>query len=39
MRLSRREWLVGGLTLAGTAMTGIAAAAAKPTITVYKSPT
>ncbi len=38
MSISRRAWLVGGLALAA-GLVGRPAAAAKPTVTVYKSPT
>ena len=40
MTISRRTWLAGSLTLAaGLIPRPGAAAAAKPTVTVYKSPT
>jgi hypothetical protein len=39
MRISRRTWLAGSLTLAAGLIGRPAAAAARPTVTVYKSPT
>jgi hypothetical protein len=39
MRISRRTWLAGSLTLAAGLLRGSAGAAARPTVTVYKSPT
>ena len=39
MEISRRALLAGGLTLITSVISGSGAAAAKPTITVYKSPT
>ena len=39
MDISRRVLLAGGLTLAAGLIPGSGAAAAKPTVTVYKSPT
>lgn len=40
MTISRRAWLAGSLTLAaGLILRPGAAAAANPTVTVYKSPT
>jgi hypothetical protein len=39
MHTSRRAFLTGSLTLVAAGLAGSVAAAAKPTITVYKSPT
>ena len=39
MHASRRAFLAGGLTLAAAGLVRSVRAAAKPTITVYKSPT
>jgi hypothetical protein len=39
MHMSRRVFLTGSLTSAAVGMIGSEAVAAKPTITVYKSPT
>jgi len=39
MHTSRRAFLAGSLTLAAAGLARSVAAAAKPTITVYKSPT
>jgi ABC-type hemin transport system substrate-binding protein len=39
MNLSRRELVAGGITLAAGLITRAGWAAAKPTVTVYKSPT
>ena len=39
MKISRRVLLVGGLTLISSLISRSGAGAAKPTITVYKSPT
>ena len=39
MDISRRALLAGGLTLAAGLISRAGAAAAKPTVTVYKSPT
>jgi hypothetical protein len=39
MRISRRRWLIGSLTLTADLVTRSAAMAAKATVTVYKSPT
>lgn len=39
MRPTRRQVLIGGLFLATSTVGGRQAAAAKPTITVHKSPT
>jgi len=39
MDISRRSVLAGGLAVAAGLIPGVRADAAKPTITVYKSPT
>jgi hypothetical protein len=39
MHISRRTWLAGSLAVATGLISRTTAAAAKPTVTVYKSPT